>query len=81
MKKQLLWMLATILTFCGLTAVMTSCSDDDDKSSPAMSDIERQQLEEWEVCSKPTFISGIEGEDPDFQAVVKLSGKEGRLVF
>ena len=63
-------MLATILTFCGVTAVMTSCSDDDDKSSPAMSDIERQQLEEWEVCSKPTFISGIEGEDPDFQAVI-----------
>lgn len=35
-----------------------------------MSDIERQQLEEWEVCPQPTFISGIEGEAPDFQAVV-----------
>lgn len=29
MKKQLLWMLAAVLTFCGTTTVFTSCDDDD----------------------------------------------------
>ena len=29
MKKRILWMLATILTICGTTTVMTSCDDDD----------------------------------------------------
>ena len=63
-------MLAAILTISG-TSVITSCSDDDNASSNDKTNIEQQQLEEWEPCNKLTYISGIENEDPDLQNVIR----------
>lgn len=70
--KKTLTILAAILTLCG-ASVFTSCSDDDNNSNNLSnnSDIEKQKLEEWEPCNKLTYISGIENEDPDLQAVIK----------
>ena len=73
MFKKTLTMLAAILTLCG-AMTLTSCSDDDNKSnnnSSSNPDIERQKMEEWEPCNKLTYISGIENEDPDLQAVIR----------
>ena len=33
MKKFSFWMLAAILTFCGATMTLTSCSDNDDNGT------------------------------------------------
>ena len=77
MKKTRLWMMSAILTFCGSVMTLTSCSKEDntvaDNTVPdnTTSDIERLRLEEWKPCNKLTYISGIESENPDLQAVIR----------
>ena len=70
--QAVLNVLAVVLC-CTTMMVFTACSDSDDNSggSSSLSDIERMRLEEWVACSKPTFISGIENENPAFQSVIR----------
>ena len=71
MQKSRLWMMAAILTICCNVMTLTSCSiEDNSLSVDTNPDIEQQILEEWEPCNKLTYISGIENEDPDLQAVI-----------
>ncbi|MBR0045566.1 MAG: hypothetical protein IJP75_01570 [Bacteroidaceae bacterium] len=71
MKKRIL-LFAAILTLCGTMTTFTSCHDDDSTpSSQPLTDLDRQKLEEWETCTKLTYIAGIENENPDLQAVIR----------
>ena len=55
-----------LMTMTGLT----SCNDNDDVT-PTSPETAGQPVEVWKTCQKPTFISGIETEDPDFQTVIR----------
>ena len=59
MRKLNLWMLSVILTLCGLTTVLTSCSDSDDKLKATP--ISAEQLNKmWyaEATANYTFDDG-----------------------
>ncbi len=67
--------LAMVIT-AGMT--LTSCSKEDNSlPDNTTSDIERQRLEEWKPCNKLTYISGIESENPDLQAVIRQHLESG----
>ena len=65
MKKNLLWVLAAILT-CGL--VITSCSNDDDSAQPSTDEVE-EQLQKMSLREKvgQLFYVRLESIDPDIE--------------
>lgn len=62
-------LMLTVFVAMGLTA----CTDNIDNGAPnnSKTDIEQQKLEEWKPCNKLTYISGIEKENPELQAVIR----------
>ena len=65
MKKNLLWVLAAILT-CGL--FITSCSNDDDSAQPSTDEVE-EQLQKMSLREKvgQLFYVRLESIDPDIE--------------
>ena len=67
MKKQLLWMLAAILTICG-TMTLTSCSNNDDPVVPPIDEVEAQ-LQQMTLREKvgQMFYIRLESLDPSIE--------------
>ena len=68
--RKILMTLAAVLCCAMTTSVFTACKDDENtpqetQTKPA------EQTEVWKTCEKLTFISGLEGEDPVFQKVIR----------
>ena len=64
--------MSVIFTCCGIVTILTSCvKEDNNVPDNPISDIERQRQEAWKPCNKLTYISGIENENPDLQAVIR----------
>ena len=70
--KRISYLFLTLAMVITADMSLTSCSvEDNSLPDNPISDIERQRLEEWKPCNKLTYISGIENENPDFQAVIR----------
>ena len=67
MKKQLIWMLAAILTICG-TMTLTSCSNNDDPVVPPTDEVEAQ-LQQMTLREKvgQMFYIRLESLDPSIE--------------
>lgn len=63
MKQKRLWMLAAILTFCGM-AFLTSCSGEDDPVTPPTDEVEAQ-LQKMTLREKVGQMIFVRPEDLD----------------
>ena len=56
MKQMKLWMFAAILTFCGLTTTLTSCSKDDDNNNKWVAPPAIEYFQSWNQCEALTAL-------------------------
>ena len=72
MKRAKLLLFLTVMAGCALT--VTSCKDDNNNESSWTHEGENSHEvnpnANWKKCTRPTFISGIDNEDADLQAVI-----------
>ena len=55
MKKMKLWVYVAILTFCGMTTTLTSCSKDDDNNS-TVNPPKKEYFQSWNQCEALTAL-------------------------
>ena len=55
MKKMELWVYVAILTFCGMTTTLTSCSKDDDNNS-TVNPPKKEYFQSWNQCEALTAL-------------------------